>query len=116
MNLAVVGSRGFYNYSLMQEELSLYLHTYGKDLVIVSGGAYGSDKLAERYAREHDLKLKVIKPEWWKYGKSAGYRRNCTIVALAGAVVAFWDGESKGTKLTIDIAKEKGVHLREVLY
>jgi hypothetical protein len=46
--------------------------------------------------------------EWNKFGKSAGYRRNVTIVEHSDIIVAFWDGKSKGTQHTINIAKEKG--------
>jgi len=35
--------------------------------------------------------------------------RNDIIVATADLVVAFWDGVSRGTKYTIDKAKEKNV-------
>jgi len=49
----------------------------------------------------------IIKPEWNKYGKSAGYKRNSLIINEADKVVAFWKGESKGTKHSIDLAIKK---------
>jgi hypothetical protein len=42
--------------------------------------------------------------DWERYGKSAGYRRNKEMALVAQALVAFWDGESLGTKHMIDIA------------
>ena len=44
---------------------------------------------------------------WNVYGKSAGYRRNVEMGLYGDALIAFWDGFSKGTRLMIDIAKEK---------
>jgi hypothetical protein len=48
----------------------------------------------------------VFKPDWNKYGKSAGFVRNKLIIENADIVFAFWDGESKGTLISINIAKE----------
>ena len=50
-----------------------------------------------------------VPPEWNKYGKRAGLMRNDIIVSMADCVVAFWDGVSRGTKYTIDKAKEKNM-------
>ncbi|KKL45313.1 hypothetical protein LCGC14_2356910, partial [marine sediment metagenome] len=50
-------------------------------------------------------KLTVYRAEWDKYGKSAGFLRNQTIIDNCDMVVAFWDGKSKGTADTINKAK-----------
>ena len=50
MKLAVIGSRGFNNYPLMEWHLSKYNPTH-----IVSGGAQGADKLAGLYAVRHGI-------------------------------------------------------------
>jgi len=73
---------------------------------IVSGGAYGADALAERFAREKGIPTIIFKPDWDKYGKSAGFKRNILIVNEADVVVAFWDGFSKGTKNSIELAEK----------
>lgn len=74
----------------------------------MSGGARGVDIIAERAARARDLSTHIIFADWTKHGKSAGYRRNVAIVAVAHRVVAFWDGQSRGTKHTVDIARKAG--------
>ena len=43
-----------------------------------------------------------------KYGKRAGFIRNCEMVDCCDGVVVFWDGKSKGTKHTIDYASKRG--------
>ena len=108
LNLAVVGSRSFMDYDYMCEMLEWF--TIRK---IISGGAKGADGLAKRYAQENGIGYKEFPADWDKHGKAAGYIRNKQIVNAADEIVAFWDGFSKGTKHTIDIAEEKGkpVHI-----
>ena len=77
------------------------------DLVFIKfilDGANGADKYGEAYAAWEGVETEVLKPDWEKHGKSAGYLRNAIIVEKADIVVAYWDGESKGTKHTIELA------------
>lgn len=105
MNVGIVGSRGFNNY----DEFCNYMSRIPIDpKAIISGGAKGADTLAEQYAKENDLDLIVFKPDWEKYGKSAGFKRNRTIVNHSDLIIAFWDIKSSGTKNTIDTALELG--------
>lgn len=64
---------------------------------IVSGGAEGVDRLAERYAKEHGIFLKVFLPEYEKFGKNATLIRNTEIVKYADYILVFFNGESKGS-------------------
>ncbi len=47
--------------------------------------------------------------DWNKYGKSAGFRRNIDIVDNSDCVIAFWDGNSKGTLNSVTTAINKGI-------
>jgi hypothetical protein len=104
LKIAVVGSRNFDNYSMLEEKLNL--HILSNRDTIISGGARGADKLAERYARERGLELMIFKPNWLK-GRGAGLLRNTDIVSAADKVVAFWDGISRGTADTIEKAMKQ---------
>jgi len=75
---------------------------------ITSGGAVGIDFLAKKFACENNLIFKEFSANWKKYGKSAGFRRNGEIVNYCNQLIAFWDGKSKGTKHSIDLAKKYG--------
>lgn len=110
--IAVVGSRSFDNYLLLRNYLLNYFHPF----ILISGGAQGADSLAESFADNKHLKKNIYRAEWDKYGKSAGPIRNKKMVEDADIIVAFWDGESKGTKMTIDYAKEKGKPVYVVMY
>ena len=109
--IAVVGSRGFNDYSLLERTLTPYL-----PFVLVSGGARGADSLAERFADKNNLEKIIFKPDWDKYGKRAGFLRNIKIVDESDMVIAFWDGQSRGTKSSIDLAREKNKELSVIQY
>jgi hypothetical protein len=76
---------------------------------VVSGTAKGVDILGERYAEENGLPLFRFPADWTRYGKRAGYIRNSKMASVADALVAVWDGSSRGTEHMINIAKETGL-------
>jgi len=116
MRLIVAGGREFNNYKFLSKKLDRILSNTKGPITIISGGALGADKLGEDYAEDNDLSIVRMPAEWDKYGKSAGYKRNKQMAEIATHCVCFWDGESKGTKHMIDIAKAKGLPLRVVKY
>ena len=111
IRLVVAGGRDFTNYAGMCEALDKLLVDVD-NTTIISGGARGVDKLGERYAKERGYALEVYPADWEKYGKSAGYRRNEQMAEVATHLVAFWDGESRGTKHMIDLGNKHGLTTR----
>ena len=83
---------------------------------VFSGTARGVDLLGESWALANQIPIKRYKADWNKHGKKAGILRNIAMVNYADALIAVWDGESKGTKHCIDEAKRKGlkVYVKEV--
>lgn len=73
MNIAIVGSRNAGNINLAQE-LEKRINIMEGD-AIVSGGARGIDTLAASYAKERNLKLIELRPDYAKYGTQL--RRIC---------------------------------------
>lgn len=106
MRTAIVGSRDFTNYEHLVECLASHPVPITS---VVSGGARGTDTLAERYARENNLPLTVFKPEYEKYGRSAPLKRNTTIVENSEQVIAFPKPGGRGTQHTIREARRIGV-------
>ncbi len=82
---------------------------------VISGGARGVDKAAEYWAKRNGIPTTIILPDWDTYGKSAGFRRNIEMVECADAVVAVWDGVSRGTAHSIDYAKKRGKPVHVIL-
>ena len=104
MKIAIVGSRTFNDYGVMIDfiEKIVQEETIAID-EIISGGAKGADSLAERLAHDYDIKLTVFPADWEKYGKRAGAIRNQEIIKNCDICFAFWDGISRGTKISIDL-------------
>ena len=73
-------------------------------------------ELGEKYAMERNLHVAYFPAKWDKYGKSAGYRRNTEMADYADALIAFWDGKSRGTAHMIKIAKERNLKIRLISY
>lgn len=105
MKVGIVGSRSFSNLEILQNILKT--HLIPND-IIVSGGAIGVDKLAEEFAKSNGFKTHIYLPNWKIYGKSAGFIRNKQIVDNSDYIIAIWNGSSKGTKHSIDLAKGQG--------
>jgi hypothetical protein len=76
---------------------------------VVSGGARGVDSLGEEWAAIWKVPVVRFIPDWGKHGKRAGYLRNSDMANYADALIAIWDGKSRGTKHMIDLAKAKGI-------
>ena len=83
---------------------------------IVSGGARGVDTLGEHWAYEHARPVTKFVPDWDKFGKGAGFRRNDQMAEYADALIAVWDGKSKGTEHMIKTMEALGkpVHVHRV--
>ena len=116
MKIIIAGGRDFNDYNALCKYCD-HILSKQKDIEIISGGAYGADKLGERYAVEHrKVPFKRFPAEWDKHGKSAGYIRNTEMAEYSDALIAFWDNKSKGTKHMIDIARNKKLKVRVYKY
>lgn len=102
--IAIVGSR---NYPHL-DSVRGYVNRLPLDSIVISGGAQGVDRIAANAASARGMKTIVHEPEWNKYGKSAGMIRNSAIIDDCEKLVAFWDGESRGTADSIEKAKKAG--------
>ena len=102
MRVAIVGSRNIEYENLQKKAYALLCQNIPSGATeIVSGGAVGIDALAEIYAKQNGLPMKVFKPDYAKYGKRAPLVRNDEIIHYAQYVLAIWDGASRGTAYTV---------------
>jgi len=108
MKVAVIGSRSFENIDIskikekLPEECSC----------IVSGGAAGVDRAAERLAKKYGFAFEKYEPDYEKFGKKAPILRNIEIVENSDIVLAFWDFKSRGTSHAIVQCVKKHVPFR----
>lgn len=114
----IAGGRDFNDYPLLKAKCDNILadKTATHRIIVVSGAAKGADSLGEQYAREKGYTVERYPADWNTHGRAAGPIRNAQMANSADALIAFWDGQSKGTKSMINIAKTKGLGVRVISY
>ena len=107
----IAGSRSFNDYELLREQCLSILQEKMRThrVVIVSGHARGADSLGERFAKEFSLPFELHPAKWRLLGKAAGMVRNAEMAKCSDALIAFWDGESRGTRHMINFARKRGL-------
>lgn len=112
----VAGCRDFDDYGLLCESCDRLLAQKHQthDIVIVSGTARGADTLGERYAQERGYAVEQYPADWQREGKAAGFIRNAQMASVADALIAFWDGQSRGTAHMIELARKHELQVRVV--
>ena len=97
IKLLIIGSRNIKHF-----DFSNYVPKSAE--LIISGGASGIDSLAEAYADAHRISKLIVYPNYKRYAKGAPLKRNEIMVDNADAVLAIWDGVSRGTLHTVKYA------------
>ncbi len=109
--LAIVGSRNFTDEKKFKQWVHNWVELHGKPSVIISGGAKGADTLAETYANDNHIQLKIFHADWKTYGLKAGPLRNTHIVISCTHMIAFPSKHGKGTQDSIRKAQKMGKHV-----
>lgn len=109
MKVIIAGSRGINSYDVVDNAI----RQSGFNITeIVHGNCVNSpDMIGDLWARVHDVPIKKFPANWNEYGKSAGLIRNKEMAQYADALIAVWNGKSKGTKHMIDYAKQNGLEV-----
>ncbi len=104
MRVIIAGSRTITDYRTVEEAIERSgFHV----TEVVSGAAHGVDQLGEVWAARHGVPVRRFPADWERFGRAAGPRRNQAMVTHAtmapegGALIAVWDGLSRGTQNTI---------------
>lgn len=116
MKVIIAGGRDFDNFRLLSTKVNSILCEITSDIEIVCGCAKGADDLGRKYAKNLGYKIKEFPADWDAHGKFAGVKRNREMAEYADALIAFWDGKSKGTKNMIEEAKKRGLKVRVIKY
>ena len=132
MKVIVAGGIDFGDYELVRIELNLRLSDKA-NVEMISGRCsdkkgiltfttsdgiqvYGADGLGERWAKDNGVTIHPFPVDWKIHGKYAGPIRNKLMAMEAEALIAFWDGKSKGTKNMIETALKQGLEVDVVNY
>ena len=70
----------------------------------------------EKVEGQRDYSLCQFLAQWDKYGRQAGPMRNRQMAENADALIAYWDGESRGSKNMIEEAKKRGLKVAVKYY
>jgi DNA polymerase III epsilon subunit-like protein len=124
-NLLVAGSRSIKTYELVKHHIDTAIKDFNiKPTYIVSGKAYGVDRLGEQWAVEHNVKIKEFPADWKNlnvpgavprkgkfgvYNVNAGHDRNRKMAEVADFAVILWDGQSTGTKNMLSLLEERSI-------
>lgn len=94
MKVIIAGSRTIWHYEVVETAMK----DSGFDITeVVSGHAHGVDRIGEDIAKEWKIPIKLF-PADWSRGRHAGLVRNQQMAEYADALVAVWDGYSRGTQ------------------
>lgn len=105
MRVIIAGSRSIENRELVLQAIAESKFTITE---VISGGAKGVDRIAEEWAREQGIPVTVIRTGWERGGRGGGFVNNKDMAEQAEALIAVYDGQSKGTKHTIDTMRKMG--------
>lgn len=114
VKVGIVGSRSITDEAYVFSVLDFYLRRLleENEVIIISGGAVGTDTLAEKFAEQKGLKIEIYKPEYDKYPpKVAPIKRNQIIVDNSDYLIAITTGSS-GTASTIKMAEKKEIPIK----
>lgn len=112
----IAGGRNFTDKEKLFATMDKLLSRTRDDITVVCGKARGADTLGEEYAKSHGYSIAYYPADWDRHGRAAGFVRNIEMAKNADALVAFWDGQSRGTKHMIETAKQHGLEVRVIRY
>lgn len=105
LNLGVVGSRTFNDTDLIFAWLDRIHKDLGPFDKVVTGDSHGADLVAEAWAKKREVDVKICYADWTSLGSKASFLRNISIIDASDFVIAFWDGDSKGTAHAIRVTR-----------
>lgn len=82
----------------------------GEITEIIHGAARGIDSAAHVIC-DGLWPIRSMPADWEKHGKSAGPIRNREMAKVADALIAIWDGKSRGTRNMIETAERMGLRV-----
>lgn len=111
----IAGGRDFDDFRLLCK-VCMHMLQNKTNVEIVSGTANGADKLGEKFAEYMGYPIKRFPANWDEFGKAAGHIRNKEMAEYGDALIAFWDGESKGTGGMIGEAEKRNLKVKVQKY
>ncbi len=105
MKIVIAGSRTITDINVLLKAIKLSGYKITEQDEIVSGGARGVDTLAEIYAEKNHIPIKIFKPDWNKYGKSAGVIRNYEMAKYCDIGIVIHNGSNGSINMIKNLIK-----------
>ena len=121
----VAGGRNLKDYKLIEHTLNELMENQPNQIEIVSGGQmsidefgnrFGADYLAEQWAEKNAIQIHKFPANWNKHNKAAGPIRNRQMAQYGDALIAFWDGITRGTQSMIEEARAAKLPVNVIRY
>ena len=113
IRLIIAGSRKWPWPNYLKQAITFYLGNYQPhEIEIICGEAAGPDSWGREWAEERGIRVTSFPADWDQYGNGAGYLRNKEMAEYGTHLLAFWNGESKGTQHMVNLAVEYGLKIR----
>jgi len=133
VRVIVAGGRDFNDSEYAFKSISHALSKIDRHVLkIVEGGATGADALGRKWAEINTIPYVTFEADWSSvdkedaivrkrkdgvlYNAKAGFDRNEQMAKYSTHLIAFWDGNSRGTKGMIHLAKKEGLKMRIFKY
>ncbi|MBR4632426.1 MAG: DUF2493 domain-containing protein [Elusimicrobia bacterium] len=107
MKILIAGSRTITNINVLLKAINLSGYKITIKDEIVSGGARGVDTLAEIFAKNNKIPITIFKPDWNKYGKSAGVIRNYEMAKYCDIGIVIHNGSRGSLNMIRNLIKFK---------
>lgn len=122
--IIIAGGRDFNDLSRVAALMAKVIAKIGYDNIdcVISGMARGADITGWRVAKNLNLPIVEMKPDWSTHGKRGGMLRNIDMANYSqsdgciGVLLAFHDGVSRGTKHMIEYSNKVGLDVRVYPY
>ena len=122
INLVVVGSSRFYDYSVVEDAMDQWIAEEAHPDLVITGGASGVDYLAERWADNHNVPYAVFSEKWnaprvgLEDGGRAAAPTSLTNQLLEAAthVLAFPSATSKWTHVVVAMAQALDIPVKVI--
>lgn len=113
IKVIVAGSRKWPWRQYLFSALDFYLQNYApEEIQVINGTAGGPDSWGGEWAEARGVEQVRMPADWDTLGRRAGMVRNQQMAEVATHLIAFWDGESPGTKAMIEMATDRGLVVR----
>lgn len=107
MNVIIAGSRTLTD--VMQVVKAINSAPFEVEKIITGGCPTGADRIAELYAALYGIPVEVFPADWKAHGRRQ-------MAEVGDALIAVWDGKSRGTANMIREARSHGLLVHVHLY